>query len=95
MTGFDETIDNHPAQYRYVLGGQVTDYTLTLPDMYRGKTRQSASNVAAHSLGQVEAYFTVREVLAEASTVADGELWREHSAFGRWKFATLGYRLIK
>ncbi len=62
-------------------------------DLYRGKTRQSASDVAAHSLGQVEAYFTVREILAEASTVADGVLWREHSAFGRWRFATLGYTL--
>jgi len=59
-------------------------------DLYRGKTRQSASDVAAHSLGQVEAYFTVREVLAEASTVADGVLWREHSAFGRWRLAMLG-----
>ena len=59
-------------------------------DLYRGKTRQSVSDVAAHSLGQVEAYFTVRDVLAEASTVADGVLWREHSAFGRWRFATLG-----
>jgi len=53
--------------------------------------RQSASDVAAHSLGQVEAYFTVRDVLAEASTVADGVLWREHSAFGRWRSAMLGY----
>ncbi len=59
-------------------------------DLYRGKTRQSASDVAAHSLGQVEAYLTVRDVLAEASTVADGVHWREHSAFGRWRFATLG-----
>jgi len=60
-------------------------------NLHRGKTRQSASDVAARSLGQVEAYFTVRDVLAEASTVADGMLWREHSAFGRWRFATLGY----
>ena len=43
-------------------------------DLYRGKTRQSAPDVAAHSLCQVEAYFTVRDVLAEASTVADGVL---------------------
>ena len=61
-------------------------------DLYRGKTRQSVSDVAAHSLGQVEAYFTVRDVLAEASTVVPPKagLWREHSAFGRWRFATLG-----
>jgi hypothetical protein len=38
----------------------------------RGKTRKSASDVDAHRLGQVEAYFTVREVLSEASTAADG-----------------------
>ena len=50
--------------------------------------------MAAHSLGQVEAYFTVRDVLAEASTVADGVLWREHSAFGLWRFATLGLNLL-
>jgi len=30
--------------------------------------------VAAHRLGQDEAYFTVREILAEASTAADGVL---------------------
>jgi hypothetical protein len=38
--------------------------------------RQSASDVAARRLGQDEAYLTVREVLSEASTVADGVLWR-------------------
>ena len=50
--------------------------------------------MAAHSLGQVEAYFTVREVLAEESTVVPPKagLWREHSAFGRWRFATLGFK---
>jgi hypothetical protein len=31
--------------------------------------RKSASDVAAHRLGQVEAYLTVREVLSGASTV--------------------------
>ena len=51
--------------------------------------------MAAHSLGQVEAYFTVREGLAEASTVVPPKagLWREHSAFGRWRLATLGFSL--
>ena len=57
----------------------------------RGKTRQGASDVAAHSLGQVEAYLTVREMLAETSTGADGVQWREYSGFCRLRFATLGY----
>ena len=58
--------------------------------MCRGKTCQSAPDVAAHSLGQVEAYFTVREILAKASTGADGVHWCEHSDFYRYIFATLG-----
>ena len=37
--------------------------------------------MAAHRLGQVEAYFTVREVLSEASTAVDGALSRERSGF--------------
>ena len=56
----------------------------------RGKTRQGASDVASHRLGQVEAYFTVREVLPEASKGADGVHWCEFSGFGRFRFATLG-----
>ena len=47
----------------------------------RGKTRKSTSDVAARRLGQVEAYLTVREVLSEASTAADGVLSRERSGF--------------
>ncbi|MEE8316696.1 MAG: hypothetical protein V3R70_09120 [Syntrophobacteria bacterium] len=43
-------------------------------DLLRGKTRYSALDVVAHSLGQDEAYFTVREILGEASTAADGVL---------------------
>ncbi len=39
--------------------------------------------MVAHRLGQDEAYFTVREILAEASTAADGVLWREPSDFCR------------
>ena len=54
------------------------------------KTRKSAPDVAAHRLGQVEAYFTVREVLSEASTAADGVLSRERSDFCRCRYATLG-----
>jgi hypothetical protein len=59
----------------------------------RGKTRKSASDVAAHRLGQVEAYFTVREILSEASTAADGALSRERSGFCRRRYATLGLSL--
>ncbi|MBE9571449.1 MAG: hypothetical protein IMF11_12530 [Proteobacteria bacterium] len=33
--------------------------------------------MAEHSLGQVVAYSTVREILADASTGADGVLWCE------------------
>ena len=74
------------------LGGVKGDDKLNpnVADLHRGKTRQSAPDVAAHSLGQVEAYFKVRKVLAEASTVPDGGLWRECSDFGRCGFATLG-----
>ena len=52
--------------------------------------------MVARSLGQVEAYLTVREILAEASTGADGALWREFSGFGQQRFATLGlsYALV-
>ena len=46
-----------------------------------------------HRLGQDEAYFTVREILAEASTATDGVLWREPSDFGRCGYATLGFHL--
>ena len=46
--------------------------------------------MVARRLGQAEAYLTVREVLAEASTGADGVLWREFSGFGGFRFATLG-----
>jgi hypothetical protein len=59
-------------------------------NLHRGKTRQSASDVASRSLGQVEAYLTVREILAEASKGTDGVLWREFSGFGRFRSATLG-----
>ena len=62
-------------------------------NLCRGKTRKSAPHVAAHRLGQVEAYFTVREVLSEASTAADGVLSREFSGFGRHRFVTLGFTL--
>jgi hypothetical protein len=53
--------------------------------------RKSVSDVAAHSLGQVEAYLTVREVLSEVSTASDGVLSSERSGFCRSGFATLGF----
>ena len=59
-------------------------------DPQRGKAHQSALDVAAHRRGQDEAYLTVREILPEASTAADGFLWCERSGFGRFGFATLG-----
>ena len=57
----------------------------------RGKTRQSAPDVCARRLGQDEQYFTVREILSEASTLADGTLSRERSDFYRFGYATLGF----
>ena len=47
--------------------------------------------MAAHRLGQVEAYLTVRRVLSEASTASDGVLSRERSDFYRFGYGTLGY----
>ena len=64
----------------------------TVADLQRGKTRQSAPDVAEHSLGQIVAYLTVCEILADASTGADGVLWCERSGFCRCGFATLGLR---
>ncbi|MFA9614015.1 MAG: hypothetical protein ACERK9_08700 [Deltaproteobacteria bacterium] len=49
--------------------------------------------MTSRSLWQVEAYLTVREILAEASKGADDVLWRECSGFGRFRFATLGLAL--
>ncbi len=46
--------------------------------------------MAEHSLGQIVAYLTVCEILADASTGADGVLWCERSGFYRRGFATLG-----
>ncbi len=65
----------------------------TVAYLRRGKTRQSAirRRRTAHSLGQVEAYLTVREVLSEASTATDGALSRERSGFYRCRYATLGF----
>jgi hypothetical protein len=61
-------------------------------DPHRGKAHRSASDVTAHRRGQDEAYLTVREILSEASTAADGVLWCERSGFGWFGFAPLGLR---
>ncbi len=45
---------------------------------------------AERSLGQVVAYFTVREILDEASTAAGGVLLYQLRGFCRCGFATLG-----
>ena len=47
-------------------------------------------DVATRRLGEDEAYFYVRDILSEVSTVADGALLRERSGFYRFGFATLG-----
>ncbi len=51
--------------------------------------------MVSRSLGQVEAYLTVREILAETSKGVPPKagLWREFSGFGRFRFATLGFRV--
>jgi hypothetical protein len=52
--------------------------------------------VGAHRLGQDEQYLTVREILAEVSTLADGTLSRERSDFYRFGYATIGlYSITK
>ncbi len=64
----------------------------SVADPLRGKTRQSTPDVGARRLGQDEQYFTVREILSEASTVVPPKagLSRERSNFCRFGFATLG-----
>jgi hypothetical protein len=49
--------------------------------------------VGARRLGQDEQYLTVREILSEASTLADGALSRERSDFYRFGYVTLGLRV--
>jgi hypothetical protein len=50
-------------------------------------------DVGARRLGQDEQYLTVREIVSEASTLADGALSRERSDFYRFGYATLGFTL--
>ena len=59
-------------------------------NLCREKTCQGGPDVASRSLGQVEAYLTVREILPEASKGADGVHWREFNGFCWFKFAVLG-----
>ena len=47
--------------------------------------------MGARRLGQDEQYLTVREILSEASMLADGALSRERSDSCRFEHATLGY----
>jgi len=47
--------------------------------------------VSARRLGQDEQYLTVREILSEASTLADGALSRERSDYYRFGYAMLGF----
>ena len=49
--------------------------------------------MGARSLGQDEQYLTVREILSEASTLADGALSSERSDFYRFGYGTLGLHL--
>ena len=51
--------------------------------------------MAEHSLEQIVAYLTVCEILADASTGADGLLWCERSGFCRCGFAALGFILLR
>jgi hypothetical protein len=54
---------------------------------FRGKTRKSASDVAARRLGQVEAYLTVRQVLFRVQPSRHGRDYRASAkvfaGFGR------------
>ena len=52
--------------------------------------RVRVSQMWASRLGQDEQYLTVREILSEASTAADGALSRERSDFCRFGYTTLG-----
>jgi len=61
----------------------MTALNPNVADLCRGKMRQGASDVASRSLGKVEAYFTVREILPETSKGADGVHWCEFSGFAR------------
>jgi hypothetical protein len=49
--------------------------------------------VGARRLGQDEQYLTVREILSQVSTLADGSLSRECNDFYRFGYATLGFTI--
>jgi hypothetical protein len=71
----------------------IVSLSLNVANLLRGKTRQGVPDVAARRFGEDEAYLTVRDILSEASTVADGALSRERSGFYRCGFATLGFSI--
>ena len=65
-------------------------------NLCRGKTHQCAPDVVARSLGQAETYLTVREFLAETSTVRSEQFGPELTAEGltaegerRWRALAL------
>jgi hypothetical protein len=62
-------------------------------NLLRGKKRQRVPDVAARRLGEDEEYLTVRDILSETSTVADGPLSSDRSGFYRCGFATLGFTI--
>jgi hypothetical protein len=62
-------------------------------NLLRGKKRQRVPDVAARRLKEDEEYLTVRDILSETSTVADGALSRDRSGFYRCGFATLGFTI--
>jgi len=87
---FSETLKGSTIQVlQHLFNSDSNRLNPNVAGLLRGKMRQSESDGVAHRLGQGEAYFTVREILAEASTAADGVLWREPSDFSRRGFAAL------
>ncbi len=68
-----------------------TILTLTLHTHAEEKRVRVCQMWSARRLGQAEQYLTVREILSEASTLADGALSRERSDFYRFGYATLGF----
>ena len=61
----------------------------TYAEEKRARARQMWRRTAS---ARVEAYLTVREILAEASTAADAVLSRERSDSFRYRYAALGFR---
>ncbi len=66
--------------------------TLTLHTHAEEKRVRVRQMWARAGWGRTEQYLTVREILSEASRLADGALSRERSDFYRFGYATLGLR---